>query len=247
MKFLKKIKSFIPGHIKSIQHNIQPPEKAYNIWAENYDNEQNNLMLYYDNIILTDLIYKINLKHKVILDYGCGTGRNWGNLLKFEPEKIIGCDISSQMIEILKSKFSNAETFIVNDEKLPFLGDDSVDFIISTLVIAHLRNIKNVFREWLRVLNSSSSIIITDFHPELLAGGGSRSFKYKNSSISIENFVHSIVEIENFFSLFGFRTVNLVEKKIGPDVKHFYEINNALHIYEKFLGFPFIYGILLSK
>jgi ubiquinone/menaquinone biosynthesis C-methylase UbiE len=204
-------------------------------------------MLYYDKIILSSLIYKINLKEKVILDYGCGTGRNWPDLLKYSPDKIIGCDISEKMLDILKLKFDNARTYLVNDDKLSFLKNNSVDIIISTLVIAHLKDLNKVFIEWDRVLKSSGCIIITDFHPELLAAGGSRTFKHKNTSITIENYIHRILEIESLLSPFGFRTVKFIEKKIEPDVKHFYKMNNALQIYEKFEGTPFIYGILLSR
>ncbi len=247
MKLPVKLKYYLPGKIKSYFNDILPAEAAYNIWAENYDNQPNNLMFYYDKIILTDLIYKINLKQKVILDYGCGTGRNWQYILEYEPEKLIGCDKSTQMLDKLNSNFRNAETYVIKNDKLPFPDNKFVDIIISTLVIAHLKNIKNVFAEWDRILKKTANIIITDFHPELLAAGGLRTFRYKDASIIIKNTIHKIKEIENLLSNFGFETINLIEKKIEPDVKYFYEINNALHIYEKFKGVPFIYGILLSR
>jgi ubiquinone/menaquinone biosynthesis C-methylase UbiE len=242
-----KLNYYLPRKIKSYLKNILPAEAAYDIWAENYDNQPNNLMFYYDNIILTDLIYKINLKQKVILDYGCGTGRNWQKLLEYNPERLIGCDISKQMLDKLNYKYGNAETHVIKNDGLPFPDNKFVDIIISTLVIAHVKNIKNAFSEWNRVLKNSASIIITDFHPGLLAAGGLRTFKYKDSSITIKNTIHRVKEIENLLSAFGFKSVNLIEKKIEPDVKHFYELGNALHIYEKFKGIPFIYGILLSR
>jgi len=247
VKLPDKLNNYLPGKIKSYFNNILPAEAAYDIWAENYDNQPNNLIFYYDKIILTDLIYKINLKQKVILDYGCGTGRNWQKLLEYEPEKLIGCDISVQMLDKLNSKYGNAETHVIKNDKLPFPDNKFVDIIISTLVIAHIKKIKCVFSEWDRVLKNSASIIITDFHPELLAAGGLRTFRNKDAYITIKNTIHEISDIENQLSSLGFKTVNLIEKKIQPDVKHFYEMNNAIHIYEKFKGAPFIYGILLSR
>jgi ubiquinone/menaquinone biosynthesis C-methylase UbiE len=247
VKLFQELRNYLFTNIKSPSHNIYTSEAAYNIWAENYDNEQNNLMMYYDKIILTDLIYKINLKEKVILDYGCGTGRHWPEIIKHNPEKIIGCDLSKEMIGKLKLKFYNAEAYIVKDDKLSFLMDNSVDTIISTLVIAHLKNIEKVFAEWNRVLKDSSNIIITDFHPELLAAGGARTFIHKKTYITIENYIHDVAKIEQGLFSFGFRRVSLIEKKIEPDVKNFYEKNNALQVYEEFEGIPFIYGILLSR
>ena len=247
MKLLNNPSHFVLRKIKILSKNIQSPETAYNIWAENYDNEQNNLMLFYDNIIVQQLIYKINLKEKVILDYGCGTGRNWNSILKFNPAKIIGCDISGEMLKKLKSKFVDAEVHVNKGNKLPFLLDKQVDIIMSTLVMAHIKNIKKTFAEWIRVLNNTGTIIITDFHPELLAAGGSRTFNHNNKTITIQNYIHSIKEIESLLSSFGFGTLKLIEKKIDADVKHFYAINNALPVYDKFNGIPFIYGMMLSR
>jgi len=229
------------------RRKIYSPVNAYNIWADTYDKEKDNLMLFYDNIILSKLTSQIELKGKVILDYGCGTGRNWSLFLKNEPDEIIGSDISSKMLEILKSKYESAKIYLIKNYKLPFLKNNQCDIIVSTLVIAHIKNNENLFAEWNRVLKKESDIIITDFHPTLLAKGGVRTFKHKNKSIAIENNIHTISEIEEQLSPYGFKTVSLIEKYIDEEVKHFYIKNNALNVYEKFKGTPFIYGILLSR
>jgi ubiquinone/menaquinone biosynthesis C-methylase UbiE len=227
--------------------NIYSPKDAYNIWADTYDIEENNLMLFYDKIILGELISKVDLKGKVILDHGCGTGRNWPLFQKNEPEQIIGCDISSEMLARLKSKYENAKTYLIDDNRLPFLNNAQCDIIISTLVIAHVKKIKDLFAEWNRITKDSSDIIITDFHPALLSIGGSRTFKHFNKSITIKNFIHEITTIEKLLSSSGFKTVRVIEKKIDEEVKHFYVNRNALSVYDKFKNVPFIYGIHMSR
>ena len=120
MYILKKIKKSI-DHLHNTKNNIiKSPENAYNIWAKNYDNEKDNLILHYDNIILKELISKIHLKDKIIFDYGCGTGRNWPLLLDKNPTKVIGCDISQKMLHKLKEKYPNAEVYKSKDLKLSF-------------------------------------------------------------------------------------------------------------------------------
>jgi len=242
-----KLKRLISSTVKFSSKKTYSAADAYRIWADTYDLEQDNLMLYYDKIILNELISQIKLKGKVILDYGCGTGRNWEYLLKYNPAKIIGCDVSPEMLSKLKLKHLNAETYLVKSDRPTFLNDNQCDVILSTLVVAHIKNIMELFAEWNRVIKTSGDIIITDFHPTLLAKGGSRTFKHENESITIENFIYPITEIERSLSSFGFRTVNLIEKKIEDDVKYFYEKHNALNVYEKFKGIPFIYGIHMSR
>ena len=229
------------------RNRVYGSEEAYDLWAKTYDDERDNLMLYYDKIILNKLIAGINLNGKVILDYGCGTGRNWGDLLNHNPQKIIGCDTSSGMLDVLKSKYKNAETHIITENNLSFLPDYSCDVLISTLVIAHIKEIKEIFSEWSRVLKPEGDIIITDFHPEHLSSGGSRTFKHDDKSITIKNYVHPVEFIKKELSLLGFETKELIEIKIDKDVKSFYEKNNALAVYEKYKGQPFIYGIHLSR
>ncbi|MCX6170767.1 MAG: class I SAM-dependent methyltransferase [Ignavibacteriales bacterium] len=238
---MKKLSAFLKGK------NIYNAEDAYNLWADTYDQEQNNLMLYYDNIILRDLLSEMELKGKLILDYGCGTGRNWPLFLKSNPKNIIGCDVSSNMLKKLESKYDSAKTYLILDNKLPLMDDNETDIIISTLVIAHIKKIDDMIAEWNRVLKKNSEIIITDFHPAMLAKGGSRTFIHKNRSLTIKNYIHTITEIEKRLSSYGFRTLRLIEKKIEEDVKHFYVEHNALPVYEKFEGTPFIYGLHLSR
>lgn len=228
--------------------------EAYKIWSETYDSEQDNLILFYDNIILKEFFSKINFKEKTILDYGCGTGRNWKEIFNHNPGKIIGCDISPEMLSKVKIKFPNAETHLLQNEKLTFLADKSCDIIISTLVIAHIKNLNNLFREWDRVIRDKSEIIITDLHPQILENGGSRSFhvvtnsgSYNDKTVTIKNFIHKINKIEKLLHQSGFRTSDLIEKKIDEDVKLFYEKKNAIGVYERFKGLPFIYGLYLTR
>ncbi len=247
MSIRKKLNSVFNLNSLPSSKNLLSPVEAYRIWSESYDSEKDNLMLYYDDIILRKLIYETNLKSKVILDYGCGTGRHWKEFLKFEPAKIIGCDISPEMLVKLKSKYVNAEVHLISNNMLSFLENNCCDVLISTLVIAHIKNVEELFVEWNRVLKNSGSIIITDFHPDLLSSGGARTFQTSNGVITIENYVHSVSEIERSMSSFGFKTIDLIEKKIDEDVKRFYEKQNALNVYNKFKGTSFIFGIHFSR
>lgn len=247
VNIIDKIKNTFSRFYKTKKNIIKTSEDAYDNWADFYDNEQDNLILHYDNIILKELLSKMQLKNKIIFDYGCGTGRTWPLLLEHKPKKVIGCDVSQMMLNKLKEKYAYAEVYKLENSELSFLPYHTCDIIISTLVIAHVADIEKLFASWDKVLKNQSDIIITDFHANLLAKGGARTFKKDGHQIAIENYVHKIISIEKILSQFGFKVLNLIEKKIDTNVKEFYERQRALEVYKRFYNIPFIYGMHLSR
>ena len=240
--------------IKNLLHKLPPkinkevaPKKAYDLWAEDFDNENGNLMLYFDRILFEDFLAKVNLTGKNILDFGCGTGRYWEEIFKMYPEKLIGCDISKSMITKLKNKFPAAETYIIKNNKLEFLDDNSFDFIISTLVIAHIKNAEEIIYEWKRLLKNGGEIFITDFHPEALRKGAKRTFNRNGNKITIKNYIHPLEKIENSFLSLNLKIIDKDEKIINENVRKFYVEKNALNIYEEYKNVPMIYSLHLRK
>jgi ubiquinone/menaquinone biosynthesis C-methylase UbiE len=247
MSFITKLKTIKLNFNDNRAYYSLQSQEAYKLWSQNYDDEKDNLILYYDAIILKNLLRMANLNGKTILDYGSGTGRNWNEILSRFPGKLIGCDSSPEMINKLKGKYPSAEVHLINNEKLDFLKDKECDTIISTLVVSHIKDLKKLFLEWNRVLKNSCDIIITDLHPEMFINGGTRTFKHTGITYKIENYIHEVSGIVELFSSLGFWKVKLLEEIVDEKVKSFYIKKNALTIYEKFKGTPFIYGLHLSR
>jgi ubiquinone/menaquinone biosynthesis C-methylase UbiE len=223
------------------------PEKAYEIWSANYDKQPGNLMLDLDEKIFTDLIEQVDLKDKEVADIGCGTGRHWERIYAKNPSAVIGFDISGAMLERLKSKFPFANTQKTTDNLLASVPDASIDFIVSTLTIAHIKNIREAIASWSRVLKMNGEILVTDFHPSLLARGGKRSFSHGGRSLSVRNYTHSIEKIKQFFYDAGLSLIREEERTVDENVRSYYEAKNALPVYERFKGLPVIYGLYLRK
>lgn len=116
------------------------PRAAYNMWAQDYDNQPDNLMLALDEEIFSTLLNDVNLSNKIIADVGCGTGRHWKKIFNKNPKQLIGFDVSEGMIKILQQKFPAAETHLLMNDTLNQLKNESCDAIISTLTIAHIKN-----------------------------------------------------------------------------------------------------------
>jgi ubiquinone/menaquinone biosynthesis C-methylase UbiE len=223
------------------------PEKAYEIWSANYDKQPGNLMLDLDESIFSDLIENIDLRNKEIADIGCGTGRHWQKIYAKNPSGLIGFDVSGSMLEMLKLKFPFAHTQKTTDNLLKPIPDASMDVIVSTLTIAHIKNIEEAISSWSRVLKNNGELIVTDFHPSLLANGGKRSFSSGGRSLSVKNYIHSIGKLKKTFYDAGFTLIREEERTVNEDVRSYYEKKNALAVYERFKGMPVIYGLHLRK
>ncbi len=234
-------------HKTGLSKSELDPEEAYEIWSENYDKQPGNLMLDLDEQIFTDLLENIDLKDKEIADIGCGTGRHWQKIYSKKPSRLMGFDISGSMLELLMNKFPFALTYKTTDNLLMSVSDSSMDTIISTLTIAHIRDIDEAIASWSRVLKTGGDLIITDFHPDLLAHGGKRSFSHGGRSLSVKNYIHPIEKIKKTFYEAGCILIREEEKTVNEDVKSYYEVKNALHVYERFKGLPVIYGLHLRK
>jgi ubiquinone/menaquinone biosynthesis C-methylase UbiE len=240
--------------LRSIKKYLRPEKllkkespEAYDLWSSSYDDQPDNLMLHLDAAIFGELIGTIPLKGKRVIDVGCGTGRHWHTLRAGHPSHLTGYDVSPGMLNELKKKFPDADVHLVQGPGLPELADGSVDVIISTLTIAHLDHIGEMFSAWARVLKQNGDIVLTDFHPALLSQGGKRDFRARGQHVQIRNFVHPLDTVRLVAEKNKLYPLALTERHIDESVRHFYEKQQALPVYLKFLGKPVIYGIHLKK
>jgi len=200
-------------------------------------------MLDLDDTLFSKILNTIDLKNKHVADIGCGTGRHWIKILNRDPASVTGFDVSAGMLKKLNEKFPEAKTSQITDDLFSKVERQSFDVIISTLTVAHIANIKEALLAWCRILKDEGDIIITDFHPDILASGGKRTFRHHRSSIVVKNFVHTTGLIQQILLSQNFRLLYQEELKIDESVKHYYKQQNALPVYEKFKGFRVIYGM----
>jgi ubiquinone/menaquinone biosynthesis C-methylase UbiE len=245
MPVFEKLQQYFSKHF--FRTGDTEPEVAYDLWAESYDSQPDNLMLALDEEVFSGLLNQINIKNKVIVDVGCGTGRHWKRLFDNEPKKIIGFDVSEEMLKMLQQKFPQAETHRLTNNKLPQLKNESSDCIISTLTIAHIQNAGEAISEWNRALKPGGQMIITDYHPTALEKGGKRTFKHNNQTVAVKNYVHTLENLKGIAGQLGLQVMSLTEKPIDESARPYYEKQNALPVFEMWKGVPIIYGMYLTK
>ncbi|MBA4388431.1 MAG: hypothetical protein C0404_10655 [Verrucomicrobia bacterium] len=107
-----------------------------------------------------------------VVDLGCGPARQLVRIAEFNPgTSFVGVDLSEEMLaegkaEIERAGIRNVELRKADICDLSFLGDASVDGIISTMTLHHLPTVAHLarcFAEVRRVLKADGAIYLTDF------------------------------------------------------------------------------------
>lgn len=109
------------------------------------------------------------LEKKTIVDLGCGTGIFTFLLERFGPEKIIGIDLSEEMLKIAKVKAgmtaSKAEFITYDAAKCMDVINSPADFIFSSTMSHYVENIEELFENVSGSLKKGGESIFSIIHP----------------------------------------------------------------------------------
>jgi len=146
-------------------------EEGYNLWSKEYDSDsKSNALIILEEPEVRKILPK--LKGKKVLDVGCGTGRWTFQLARKigKSGKMVGIEPNKGMLKKAREKARNKSNINLKKsrgDKLS-LKDNSFDFIISALVMSHIKEVDNTIKEMSRVLRKNGEIIITTRHPLLV-------------------------------------------------------------------------------
>jgi predicted TPR repeat methyltransferase len=204
-------------------------EKAYNIWADQYDTNSNKTR---------DLDTKSTIKtlnkfdFSKVIELGCGTGKNTTFLLK-KADKIIGLDFSKEMLNKAKAK--------IKDERVEFrkadltaewnIENNYADLITCSLVLEHIEKLNFVFNQANKKLKNGGLFFISELHPFKQYSGSKARFDRENGTQELETYVHHFSEYLEVANENGFELLELKE--------WFDEENKS--------GIPRLIGITLRK
>lgn len=235
--------------LKKILHPVisKTPADGYDLWAADYDNQPDNLILRLDEEIFFSFLQDVPLSGKSVADIGCGTGRHWSKVLMLHPRRMAGFDVSEKMLEELQAKWPGAETYLLHNSQLSSIAYGQFDVIISTLAVAHIPGFEKKIGEWNKLLKAGGDIIITDYHPDALRRNAKRTFIHRGKTFSVKSFVYPVSKIRSAAKQLGWIELRFTERVIDEQVKSFYAKQNAEGLYQKYYGMPLIYGIHLRK
>jgi ubiquinone/menaquinone biosynthesis C-methylase UbiE len=108
-----------------------------------------------------------NLKDKVVLDSGCGSGYFTFELAQ-TAQKVIGTDYADQFVEISRKKYAQVSnlSFQTHDVTQPLVFEnETFDLVISKMVLQYVPEIKTFAQESFRVLKTTGELIVAIDHP----------------------------------------------------------------------------------
>jgi ubiquinone/menaquinone biosynthesis C-methylase UbiE len=165
--------------------------KAYNAWSKTYDTVENKTR----DIEARALREMISGENFVILEIGCGTGKNTEYLQK-QAKKLIGADFSEEMLAKAKAKIiaPNVEFRRMDLREKWGFSTGIFDLVTCSLALEHIENIEFVFAEANRVLRSGGKFYFGELHPFKQYLGTKAHFETGSGVFELECFVHHVSE-----------------------------------------------------
>lgn len=152
-----------------------PPEYIQHLfdnYAERFD-QHLEMLKYNVPQLLYDAIIKTcgnDIKNWSILDLGCGTGLS-GEKFHFLADKLIGIDLSPNMVEIAKQKNVYNELYI-DDIECKILDFHKIDLILAADTLVYIGDLNQIFANCSKALKTNGwfafTIEQTDSYPYIL-------------------------------------------------------------------------------
>jgi ubiquinone/menaquinone biosynthesis C-methylase UbiE len=222
------------------------PASAYDSWSSVYDGDETNLLVYLDERLFVELLGRVDLRDKVVVDVGCGTGRHWDEILARRPSALVGYDASRGMLARLHRKYPGATTHLSSSHVLAHTRAGTCDLVVSTLALSHIRSARAALKEWSRVLRVGGEVVLTDFHPAA-ASSSETTFRHGERVVKVKSYVRSLASIESAVRRAGLEPLALEERVIDASMRPHYERAHMEDVFERMRGLALIYGMHLRK
>jgi SAM-dependent methyltransferase len=207
--FLRRLRRLLPFY-RAVRR--LSPRDAYRLWSETYGAQTEHPVFALDCEIWRELLTKADVVDKIVIDIGVGTGRHWSDLVSYGPRQLHGVDISREMLDRLRARFPDAALYERAGTRLDAFSDASIDLIVSSLMLGHVRDVGDELREWTRILRSGGAILYTDFHPEALRAGAKRTFSYRGRTFEVESHCHGVDELRSLFDALDLEITGFQER-----------------------------------
>ncbi|WP_313340162.1 class I SAM-dependent methyltransferase [Sedimentibacter sp.] len=145
----------------TIEHSWDRMAEAYEQFTSGEDS--------YSSKIEWPCIQKMlpDLSEKSVIDLGCGTGRFTFLLENKNPAKIIGIDLSDDMLKLAKAKakkIASTAVFYKGDISKSFT-DEKFDFIFSSTVSHYIKDLNKLFSNIYDMLKPDGICVISAMNP----------------------------------------------------------------------------------
>jgi malonyl-CoA O-methyltransferase len=217
------------------------PAEAYRLWAPTY--EQETVVSALEARVVGGLIPELGGRR--LLDVGCGTARRI-RTIRERPAFVVGLDLVPEMLRTADR--GGPPTLVAGDaRRLPF-RDATFDVLWCRLVLGHLAELDESYRELARVACDSAALIVSDFHPLAVAAGHTRSFRDGSGRVhEIEHWVHDVTQHAEAAAHSGWKLVATVDAPAGEEERSFYERARRLSQLDRESALPLVLAMSFAR
>lgn len=153
-----------------MSQNIFDNEVFFNKYQELRHNPYN-----YNTLVEQPAIKSLlpKLQNKVVLDLGCGYGKNCYEFIDRGAKYVVGIDISKKMLDIAKRENINEliEYLHMDMDQISLLNK-KFDLVFSSLAMHYVKNFKKLIIDIRELLNPGGILLFSQEHPYTTAPKG---------------------------------------------------------------------------
>lgn len=196
------------------------PAQAYALWAPSYPAHAHNPVMQAEQRAMLALMPE-ELHGQAVLDVGCGSGRYMLHALRRGATRVIGVDLSPQMLERAGAELSairsTADVDLVQGSlsALP-VPDAWANLTVCALVVGHLDNLQASLAELHRVTRPGGTLLCSDVHPIGHALGWLRDFKSGDRRYAVRHAQHLYSHWHAACVALGLRIERVLEPMLHP-------------------------------
>lgn len=152
--------------------------EGYRLWARDYpDHPATPLMQLEEKAVRRLLPSPESLQ---TIDLACGSGRYLKLLREARAARVVGLDLSSEMLN--RARGHTRDLLAADLQSLP-LTDEAFDLAVCGLAVGHLASLGKFLTEVARILRPGGALVYSDLHPFAAYLGWTRSIPGSNNDI----------------------------------------------------------------
>jgi ubiquinone/menaquinone biosynthesis C-methylase UbiE len=178
---------------------------------------------------------------KRALDLACGSGRYARRLAHTGARKVVAMDFCVPMLE----RVSTGSRVCANMMSLPFVNS-AFDVVISGLALGHASAVDAWMGEIARVLAPAGTLLYSDFHPDAVRAGLTRSFKDQNNeTCTVPHRCFEIASQRAAATQAGLQIECLQEVRVGEELRE--RFAHSSEFYRRWHGLPIVLVVRARK
>jgi len=213
--------------------------QVYERWARAYPPVPHNPLMLAEQRLMLELLPQVAGTR--VLDLACGSGRYSQLMVQAGAAHVVALDFCTPML----SQVSVAQRVCASMMQLPF-AESVFDCIVCGLGSGHAANVREWTAEVARVLRPGGSLLYSDFHPEAVRAGLTRSFKdEQNTAWTVPHELHSVATQREALVAAGLSIETVAEIRAGLELQESFP--GSERFYRDCHGLPLVLVVRARK